>query len=181
MTETLKKLTCFDMDNTLISSYMDNPNLDFHQWFVLPGRREKIAELLQEGQTIAIITNQAGVAFGYQTEKDVAQKIGSVAAELGLRSWSFYINLCIGHPDRPAPRRRRDFKKFPSWDPSRRKPNPDMLLEAMSFYALGPEHTHFVGDLYTDRLCAERAEVLFTYADDYFNSTTRVAQTSDGD
>ena len=35
-------LYAFDLDGTLISSYMDNPGKDYHTWSVLPGRVEML-------------------------------------------------------------------------------------------------------------------------------------------
>ena len=55
-------LVLFDLDGTLISSYMEAPDRRYDAREVLPGRREKLARLLIEGHRVGIATNQAGVA-----------------------------------------------------------------------------------------------------------------------
>jgi len=36
-------LILFDLDGTLISAYMDNPDRQYHRWHILSGRRELLA------------------------------------------------------------------------------------------------------------------------------------------
>ena len=65
----------FDLDGTLISSYMDAPGRAYRSWHVLPGRVELLAALRAAGHTVGIVTNQAGVAFGFIRETDFEAKI----------------------------------------------------------------------------------------------------------
>ena len=51
-------LYLFDLDGTLISSYMDNPDKNYDTWEVLPGRKAMLNRLLMRGDTMCVITNQ---------------------------------------------------------------------------------------------------------------------------
>lgn len=95
------KLVIFDLDGTLITSYMENIDQDFNTWHVLPGRREKLAELRQQGTRLAIATNQAGVAFGHVSEGDVIAKISQALEALG-RPASYAIYDREGQPHDPS-------------------------------------------------------------------------------
>jgi D-glycero-D-manno-heptose 1,7-bisphosphate phosphatase len=77
-------LYMFDLDGTLISSYMDTESRDINDWHVLPGRAETIQALKDEGHALAIITNQAGVAFGHTAEVEVIEKFSQVLYQLGF-------------------------------------------------------------------------------------------------
>jgi histidinol phosphatase-like enzyme len=86
-----KWLYCFDLDGTLVSSYMETESRDINEWSLLPGRAEVIAGLLRKGLRIAIVSNQAGVAFNYVTEERVIQKFIDVREALGLDDWYTYM------------------------------------------------------------------------------------------
>ena len=58
-------LYLFNPDGTLISSYMDAPDRAYDRWTVLPGRRERLANLRKAGHGLGIATNRAGVCFGH--------------------------------------------------------------------------------------------------------------------
>src|SRR6476469_321121 len=74
----------FDLDGTLIRSYMDRPDKDFAAVELLPGVIEKWKYLRwSTGNNLSIVTNQGSVAFGYNTEADVRHKLCAVGAALG--------------------------------------------------------------------------------------------------
>lgn len=74
----------FDLDGTLIASYMDRADKNFAAVELLPGVAETWKHLRWEtGNNMAIVTNQAGAAFGYNSEADVIAKFAEVAAQLG--------------------------------------------------------------------------------------------------
>ena len=77
-------LFLFDLDSTLISSYMDAPGRAYQSWHVLPGRVERLATLRAAGHTVGIVTNQAGVAFGFIREADFEAKIALALERLEL-------------------------------------------------------------------------------------------------
>src|SRR5262245_60784670 len=96
-------LYCFDLDGTLISGYMDNPDKDYSRWDVLPGRRKKLAELQARGDKIVIITNQGGVAFGHVTEQEAWNKVYAAALACGLPPDTIRTYACF-HDTRGLPR-----------------------------------------------------------------------------
>lgn len=175
-------LYCFDVDGTLIVSFfrkgVQKTLENYGRVELLPGRRERVARLAAEPDSrFALVTNQAGVALGYQRPGDVWRKMAAVVGELdcfGGRPVS--VHACLHH--------RR--ASLPEWqmDPCpRRKPAPGMLFEAM--YAHGVEHLGydrgpgarecrpdgtvlFVGDMDTDVQAARRAGVGYLDAARFF-------------
>lgn len=120
-------LIIFDADGTLISSYLDNPDKDYTRWHVLPGRREKLAQLRAEGHLVGIATNQAGVAFAWKdqaviTEEDVWSKMAAVLEQVGL-PMDTPVAVCFAHP------KSRDERYSDPRAIRRRKPCGAMLLE----------------------------------------------------
>lgn len=88
---TATRLYCLDLDGTVISSYMDAPGQNFHEWSVLEGRQAALQELRAQGCGIAFVTNQAGVAYGFQNESETIQKFIDVLSALGLMErYTFY-------------------------------------------------------------------------------------------
>lgn len=165
-------LYLFDLDGTLISSYMDSPDKNYNAWEVLPGRKAKLNRLLLRGDTCCIITNQGGVAFGFVTEDQADAKIDKAILLLGLAPtrWNgeptpSTVFACYHHENGTVE----------PWDDAilshRRKPNPDMLFEAIR------EHPHaaslgilMVGDRPEDEEAARLANVPFQWAHVFFGS-----------
>lgn len=177
-------LYLFDLDGTLISSYMDNPDKDFHTWQLLPGRQKKIAQLRHLGHDIGVITNQGGVAFSLTTEQDVITKLGRAAMALGYASiwlhdggtpmragWdepALFCFVCYSDPRATDARRRK-----PS-DVVRRKPSGAMIREAMADAGLSDDDADdrrevlYVGDRPEDAAAARDAGVPFKWAEEFF-------------
>jgi D-glycero-D-manno-heptose 1,7-bisphosphate phosphatase len=177
-------LVIFDLDGTLITPYMENPGKEYHIWSLLPGRREKLQALYNAGVRIAIVTNQAGVAFGHISEYDVFSKIAKVMLRLGFSGqfWQLYdhalgvgmhfgmrcnsniipIHVCYSHPNASE----RGYVA----GHERRKPAPAMLLEALSLHDTMPEHAVFVGDRPEDSEAARAAGISYVWAPDYFST-----------
>jgi len=154
-------LYLFDLDGTLISGYMDNPDRDYHTWQPLPGRGRKLAELRHAGHSVGVITNQGGVAFGLVTEADWERKIADVCYRLRLDWESVFV--CFADARGKAPYN----------DPAaaaRRKPSGAMIREAMARYAYAAADTLSVGDRPEDEQAARDAGVAFQWADDFFRS-----------
>ena len=171
-------LIAFDVDGTLIESYFrkgaEKTVENYALVTVLPGRRERIAELAQAGYSFALVTNQAGVALGYQPLVDVWRKMGLVIAELGcFHGAPVSVHVCMHHPE----------ARLPEWhqDPCpRRKPEPGMLWEAMD--AHGIDHMEiqgkstqtlgatFVGDMASDAEAAKRAGMAYVDAEVFFGA-----------
>lgn len=178
---TSKMLHIFDLDGTLIFPYMDDPNRDFRRVEILPGRREKLRMLRAQGSNIAIVTNQGGVAFGYQTLEETRDKLRRAIRMLELGEdlhitdgplptgiqhgqsldLPCHVFMCVGHPNGNG-----DWAK--PEEHTRRKPSPIMIYEAMTVYDADPAKTVFVGDRDEDRQAAMAAGVEFIHVDTFF-------------
>lgn len=174
-------LYLFDLDGTLIESYMDDPKRDFDRVALLPKRAEKIAELRKHNR-IGIVTNQGGVAFGLVTPEAVERKLLAVADQLGfggiilddgarrrtignlVTGALLLCSVAYEHPNATSEQYKP--KTFP-----RRKPSGEMIREQMIFHRIpewrGREVT-FVGDRPEDEQAAQDARVAFEWADSFF-------------
>lgn len=153
-------LYIFDLDGTLISSYMDAPHKRYASWEVLPGRLEVLRALREQGHGIAIATNQAGVAFGHVTEAQVTRKIAAVIAALGLPPETAFA-VCYAHPHAKAYRYRNPIAV------ARRKPSGAMLREIMEQTGIH-DGVVYVGDRPEDRAAARDASISFQQSDSFF-------------
>lgn len=171
-------LHLFDLDGTIITGYLDNADKDYHRWELLPGRAARLARLARVG-AIGIITNQGGVAFGYNTEEDFTTKIGRVAMLLGysrvvihdgrpdgslVLGWgadALHVYVCYSDSRAKDARYRVDAH--------RRKPSGAMIREAI---AAEPWHADdgalYVGDRPEDEAAARDAGVAFQRAEEFF-------------
>lgn len=146
-------LHAFDLDGTLISGYMDNPDKAYDRWQVLPGRKARLRQLIAQGHQICIITNQAGVGMGHITAARVDRKIKSALKQLRLPE-DTPVYVCMHHP--------RGIGKWA--DPEgckRRKPYGAMIVEAMNDLGFDKADTVYVGDRSVDRDAAKDAGVRY--------------------
>jgi D-glycero-D-manno-heptose 1,7-bisphosphate phosphatase len=175
-------LYLFDLDDTLIAGYMARPDKAYAPVELLPGRAVKLAQLRERGDDIAIVSNQAGVAFGHITAQDVIAKLGLVASALGYTSiWLFDggTPVRLGF-DAPAlechicysDARSKNAQYRTPLDVARRKPSGQMIREAMEespeAAALG---VLFVGDRPEDEAAAKDAGVAFQWAHIFFKES----------
>jgi D-glycero-D-manno-heptose 1,7-bisphosphate phosphatase len=155
-------LYLFDLDGTLITSYMDCPERDFTQWTPLPGRVERLAQLRDAGHQVGVVTNQAGVAFGHVSETDVSTKLVAVLSQLDL-PLSTPVRVCYAHPTATIAHYR---------DPAqvaRRKPSGTMIREVMALFGeQAAQGVVYVGDRPEDEAAARDAGVTFAWARDFF-------------
>lgn len=180
---TIKLLLC-DVDGTLISSTMDNPEGDYHTWRVLPGVGAVIDRVRQSGVRVGIVTNQGGVGKGVVTPADVAIKLYQLAVMLGFDSVAIIdspvaaktpapcvstalgASVCYSYTHSPL-----EEWRTPA-DIARRKPQPAMLVEQMRVAGVtDPAHVMYVGDWHTDQKAAMSAGVHFVWAKDAFGWT----------
>lgn len=162
-------LYAFDIDGTLVRSFMREGGeaADYDKIEVLPGRREKIERLAaQPGARFALITNQGGVAFGYQLPAQVFRKIGLIAAEFRFfHGRPFSVHIAFHHPKATVKEWRcvegGDYAEY-------RKPGPGMLVEAIGRHKADTSTTWYVGDLDSDALAASRAGVRYIDAEEFF-------------
>ena len=113
------------------------------EWHAIPGSLEAIAQLLQHGIAVAVCSNQSGVARGLIStamlnaiEDKMRSQLRGFGVELDM------VLYCTHHPDDGC---------------ACRKPEPGMLLTAMSDLNTAATDTCLVGDSMRDLLAARRA------------------------
>jgi D-glycero-D-manno-heptose 1,7-bisphosphate phosphatase len=158
-------LLCFDLDGTLISPYLTNQGSNYHDWNILAGRRDQLAKLRAEGHTIAIITNQAGVAFDRITEQEFQDKMAAVLTALRLPPHTA-VAVCFAHPKATNPAYRNPDQI------ARRKPSGAMIREIIATYPDAAAHgVLYIGDMIEDQKAAQDADVDFCWAWDFFEES----------
>jgi D-glycero-D-manno-heptose 1,7-bisphosphate phosphatase len=159
-------LYLFDLDGTLISSYMENADRAYGVWAPLPGRAERLRQLVEQGERVAIITNQAGVGLGFTTEAAAWEKIRDALAAVGLPPDATTAYVCFAHKGA----RRREYRA--PRELARRKPSGAMIREAIRDH---PEAARqgvlYVGDRPEDQAAARDAGVDFQWAHEFFRDT----------
>jgi D-glycero-D-manno-heptose 1,7-bisphosphate phosphatase len=123
---------------------------DFH-W--IPGARETVAAFNRAGWLVIVVTNQSGVGRGFYSEADVHalhERMSQDLAQAGGHIDAFYH--APQHPEAAL-----DTYRHP--DPPDRKPNPGMILRALSEWPIDREASLLVGDKPSDLEAAERAGV----------------------
>lgn len=159
-------LYVFDLDDTLIDGYVKRHPYDRVE--PLPGRVDKLDELLNAGHDIAIVTNQGGVAFGYNTEDQFHSKIYTALFKLGLSITTRYA-VCF------SDWRSNDKRYNKPEDCARRKPSGAMIHEVMRHFGILPQAPDtladlvlYVGDRPEDQQAAANADVPFMWAWEFF-------------
>ena len=118
---------------------------------LMPGAAEAVRRMNSLGYLVVIVTNQSGVARGYFTEAQMnafndalVRKIAAKGARIGA------VYSCPFHSDAEDPR-------YFHADHPDRKPNPGMILRAISDHAIDPARSFLIGDRPSDLEAARRA------------------------
>lgn len=165
-TEVEPMLYIFDLDDTLIDGFVKRH--PYERVVALPGRVERLRELqFAQGHNIAICTNQANIAFGYNTEAEAYEKFRKVYEVLELSPEQVPLMVCFSHPGS------KDDRYNHPTDMNRRKPAPAMILEAQAFFdGMGLHYRGsrvvYVGDRKEDQGAADNAEVSFEWTWEFF-------------
>lgn len=173
----------FDIDGTIIQPFMTKTvKRPYEEVNFLPNVRERLAALRAQGTPIALITNQGGVAWGFQTEAMAVQKFKDIAAGLGFQFVevvdgtitttyttntshqatgleSDTLTVCVCYADSKANAARYA-------DDRRRKPSPAMIREACDMFTA--DTYMYIGDREEDQAAARAAGVQFTWAQEFF-------------
>jgi D-glycero-D-manno-heptose 1,7-bisphosphate phosphatase len=117
---------------------------------------ETCEALREAGHTLAVASNQGGVAMGYLTEDEARALVENAARMIGADFYEF----CPYHPEGLFPEYAKDAEC--------RKPRPGMLLEIMRKSGAEADDTLFVGDRPEDFVAAQAAGVEFVWSQDFF-------------
>lgn len=137
----MKKLIILDRDGVInedSEDYIKSPE----EWQPIPGSLEAVAQLNQAGYTIAIATNQSGIARGLYNEQilqAIHEKMQSALASIG--GAVDHIFYCPHSP----------------WDDCGcRKPKPGLFEQIRKYYGLPLWHVPAVGDSLRDCQAAKQ-------------------------
>jgi D,D-heptose 1,7-bisphosphate phosphatase len=133
---TSNKATFLDRDGVINKEvgYLSDPN-DFE---FLEGSIEALKILKQKGYLLIIITNQAGIARGFLTEKTLTSIHSKMIERLKLNNIQLDdIYYCPHHPE---------FTGLCDC----RKPNPGMILKAQIKHNIDLTNSYMVGDTLND-------------------------------
>lgn len=117
------------------------------EWIPIPGSLAAIAKLNQAGHSVAVASNQSGLARGYFTQKDLEATHAKMQLELAkLDGHIDAIFYCPHHPDDHC---------------DCRKPKPGLLLQIAKKFNTDLKNAVFIGDTLSDFQCAENAGCRF--------------------
>jgi D-glycero-D-manno-heptose 1,7-bisphosphate phosphatase len=141
----------FDRDGVL--NVDEGYSYDRERLVWVEGAREAVKAANDAGVLALVVTNQSGIGRGYYTEAqmhDFHAAISAGLAEVGARIDAFYF--CPYHEDAADPALRVA-------DHPDRKPNPGMLLRAMTEHGVDPARAVMIGDKLSDMQAAGRAGI----------------------
>jgi D-glycero-D-manno-heptose 1,7-bisphosphate phosphatase len=158
-----KKLYIFDKDGCLVKSVVNSktgkshaPNsLETQDYF--EDVRLKCQQLIADGNTLAIASNQGGVAFGIFPADEAETLVSAAALYIGASGY----RVCFYHP-------KGKVKPYNA-DSHNRKPHPGMIESLMHEFGYLPQDTIMVGDWETDKQAAQAAGCAFEWAHIFFN------------
>lgn len=153
-------LFIFDVDGTLIfqtppGGPWADPRYPERNTF-MPRVQEICRGLVEDGNIVALASNQGGVAHGFLTYEQADAKMRFVAEGVGAQFYEF----CPYSPD----------GTIPEWTRSDncRKPNPGMITSLQTRTGVPWDEIVFVGNEITDWQAALMAGVRFVWANDFF-------------
>jgi D,D-heptose 1,7-bisphosphate phosphatase len=145
-----KPAVFLDRDGVLNRDFGHVGSLDRFEW--MPGALSAVRRLNDSGYYVFLVSNQAGVARGHYSERDVQELHRWI--QRALRAQGAHlddIRYCPHHPEALEPQ----YKKASGW----RKPEPGMILDLIKAWPLDLERSFVVGDKETDMETARRAGV----------------------
>lgn len=155
------RLLFLDRDGTLNRSLGERPPNHTDEVELLPGVSRRLHHRASLGWRLVIVTNQGGVAFGYQTHRQAWSTHQALVNALPVDVDASY--LCPHHPDGTEP-------TYAVACPLR-KPAPGASLDALARFGARREDCLFVGDHESDRQAAEAAGVPYAWAWGFFRPT----------
>ena len=137
-----------DKDGTLIENVPNN--VDPERIRLVQGTPEALLRLSAAGFRLAVVSNQAGVAFGHFTEdalRAVECRVRALLRSYGIELDGFFY--CPHHPGGSVVEYRRACNC--------RKPAPGLLSAAVSQLGATPKAVWMIGDILDDVEAAHRA------------------------
>lgn len=118
-----------------------------------PSAIPAIKRLNEANHYVIVVTNQAGIARGYYTETDMHAFHAEMQAQLAAAgAWIDAFYHCPFHRDGVVP-------NFTTANHPDRKPNPGMLLRALSDWPIVREASFMIGDTELDTAAAKAAGI----------------------
>ncbi len=118
--------------------------------------------LVKKNYYIFIITNQAGIAKGLYNEDDLKRLHLYIKNFLYNKDIYFDdVQYCPYHPKGKV----KKYKKKSSL----RKPNNQMIKNIYSNWIINKKKSFMIGDKITDKLCANKSKLFFSYAENNFH------------
>jgi histidinol-phosphate phosphatase family protein len=133
----VRKAVFLDRDGTIIDNQGDLG--DPAAVTIIDGAKEAITSLAEAGWLLIVITNQAGVARGVFTEKDITAVHDHIDTLVGPIERYYY---CCHHPEGVL----SEWTGEHPW----RKPNPGMILQAVEDFNIDIETSWMIGDTARD-------------------------------
>jgi len=111
------------------------------------GILEIISNYFNQGFLIIIITNQAGIARGFYSEKEYYELTEWMLKEFRIKGIEITkVYHCPHHPEI-------------SGECNCRKPKPGMILQAINKFNINPDKSILIGDKKSDILAGENARI----------------------
>ena len=149
-------LFIFDKDGTLVTGAKGGPPNTVAEQMWLPNVQEKCQSLVDGGHTLAVASNQGGVAMGYITYDEAEAMVRWVAQQIG----AVFYEFCPFHPQGKVP----EFTRADNC----RKPGPGMLQSLQLRTGMPWHRIIFVGNGIEDWQAALMAGCQFVWANDFF-------------
>lgn len=145
-----KKVLFLDRDGVLNKDFGHVATPDRFEW--IEGAVATVKTMNDLGILVIVITNQAGIARGYYSEQAFHEFMNWINDELRkggahLDAWYY----CPHHPDVGSDDYRRECEC--------RKPEPGMLVDAMTDWQVDPARALLVGDKETDLIAARQCGI----------------------
>lgn len=152
----MTRLYIFDADGTLRRTTVPDKVCPHApgEWALLPGVRERLADIDWTQAAIGIASNQDQVGYGWFTEAQCRALLEALVDEAtGGRARRRKVAFCPHALEVPC---------------GCRKPAPGMLFELLRHFGVRAHEALFVGDSPVDEAAARAAGVPFRYAHDFF-------------